>query len=77
MYSARLTSPKPGNKKVKDSKEYAKLYLELALCFTRVTRVNEVISKLRRLPISLILFSRSVLIPTLLQTRFTSDSLNI
>ena len=44
MYSARLTSPKPGNKKVKDSKEYAKLYLEMALYFIRVTRVNEVIS---------------------------------
>jgi hypothetical protein len=37
MYSARLSHPKPGNKKVKDSKEYAKLYLELAFYFIRVT----------------------------------------
>jgi hypothetical protein len=51
MYSARLTHPKPGNKKVKDSKEYAKLYLELALCLTRVMRVKEIISILRGLPI--------------------------
>ena len=51
MYSTRLTRPKPGNKKVKDFKEYAKLYLELALCFTRVTRVMEVINNLKGLPI--------------------------
>jgi hypothetical protein len=44
MYSARLTHPKQGNKKVKDSKDYTKLYLELALYFIRVTGVNEVIS---------------------------------
>ena len=44
MYSARLTHPKPGNKKVKDSKDYAKLYLELVLYFIRVTEVNEVVS---------------------------------
>jgi hypothetical protein len=77
MYPARLTCPKLGNKKVKDSKEYANLYLELALCFIRVTRVNEVISDLKRLPNSLLHFSRSVLIPTLLQTRLAPNSLNI
>jgi hypothetical protein len=43
MYSTSLTRPKPGNKKVK-TKDYAKLYLEMALYFIRVTRVNEVIS---------------------------------
>jgi hypothetical protein len=32
-----LTSPKPGNKKVKDTKDYVKLYLGLALYFIRVT----------------------------------------
>jgi hypothetical protein len=37
MYSARLSRPKQGNKKVKDSKDYAKLYLGLDLCFVRVT----------------------------------------
>jgi hypothetical protein len=47
MYSARLTHPKLGNKKVKDFKEYAKPYLELALWFTRVTRVTEVINNLK------------------------------
>jgi hypothetical protein len=47
MYSATLTPPKPENKKVKDFKEYAKLYLELALCFSRVTRVTEVINNLK------------------------------
>jgi hypothetical protein len=36
MYSARLTRPKPENKKVKDTKDHAKLYLELALSFERV-----------------------------------------
>jgi hypothetical protein len=40
MYSARLTRPKPENKKVKDFKEYAKLYLELALCFSRVMEIT-------------------------------------
>jgi hypothetical protein len=50
MYSARLTRPTPRNKKVKDSKDYAKLYLELALYFIRVTRVNEDISNLKGLP---------------------------
>jgi hypothetical protein len=47
MYSARLTRPKPENKKVKDFKEYAKLYLELALSFSRVTGVAEVINNLK------------------------------
>jgi hypothetical protein len=47
MYSARLTRPKLGSKKVKDNKDYAKLYLELALYFIRVTRVNEVINNLK------------------------------
>jgi hypothetical protein len=52
MYSARLTRPKLENKKVKDSNEYARLYLELALCFSRVTGVAEVLNNLRRnLPI--------------------------
>jgi hypothetical protein len=52
MYSARLTHPKPVNKKVKDFKEYAKLYLELALCFSRVTGVTEVLNNSRgHLPI--------------------------
>jgi hypothetical protein len=52
MYLARLTCSKPENKKVKDSKEYARLYLELALCFSRVTGVTEVLSNLRgNLPI--------------------------
>jgi hypothetical protein len=37
MSLARLTRPKPGNKKVKDSKDYKNLYLGLALCFVRVT----------------------------------------
>jgi hypothetical protein len=36
MYSARLTHPKPGIKKVKDTKDHARLYLELALSFGRV-----------------------------------------
>jgi hypothetical protein len=36
MYSARLTRPKPENKKVKDTKDHARLYLELALSFRRV-----------------------------------------
>jgi hypothetical protein len=63
MYSARLTRPKPGNKKVKDSKGYAKLYLELALYIIRLTEVNEVISNLKGLPNSLFHFSRSVLVP--------------
>jgi hypothetical protein len=67
MYSASLTRPKPGNKKVKDSKDYAKLYLELALFFIRVMGVNEVISNLKRLPNSLFHFSISVLVPILLQ----------
>jgi hypothetical protein len=60
MYSSRMTHPKPGNKKVKDSKDYAKLYLELAVFFIRVTGVNEVISNLKRLPNSLLHFSISV-----------------
>jgi hypothetical protein len=47
MYSARLIRPKPGNKKIKDSKDYAKLYLDLAYYFIRVTRVNEVINNLK------------------------------
>jgi hypothetical protein len=47
MYSARLTRPKPENKKEKDFKEYAKLYLELAPCFSRVIGVTEVINNLR------------------------------
>jgi hypothetical protein len=47
MYSARLTRPKPKNKKVKVSKEYARLYLELALCFSRVTGVTELLNNLR------------------------------
>jgi hypothetical protein len=67
MYSARLTHPKPGNKKVKYSKDYAKLYLELVLYFIRVTRVNEVISNLKGLPNSLFHFSRSVLVHIPLQ----------
>jgi hypothetical protein len=36
VYLARLTHPKLGNKKVKDTKDHAKLYLELALYFGRV-----------------------------------------
>jgi hypothetical protein len=36
MYSARPTRPKPGNKKVKDTKDHARLYVELALSFGRV-----------------------------------------
>jgi hypothetical protein len=36
MYSARLTRPKPRNKKVKDTKDHAKLYLKPALYFGRV-----------------------------------------
>jgi hypothetical protein len=63
--------------KEKDSKGYANLYLELALCFTRVTGVNEVINNLKRLPNSLFHFSMSVLIPTLLHTWFAPDSLII
>jgi hypothetical protein len=52
MYSARLTRPKPENKNVKGSKDYARLYLELALCFSRVTGVTEVLNDLRgKLPI--------------------------
>jgi hypothetical protein len=47
MYAARLTRPKPRNKKVKDSKDYAKLDLGLDLYFVRVTRVNEVINNLK------------------------------
>ena len=39
MYSARLTRPKPENKKVKDTKDHARLYLELALYFGRVQRL--------------------------------------
>jgi hypothetical protein len=33
MYSVRLARPKPNNKKVKYTKDHAKLYLELALYF--------------------------------------------
>jgi hypothetical protein len=47
MYSATLTRPKPENKKVKDLKDYARLYLVLALCFSRVTGVTEVINSLK------------------------------
>jgi hypothetical protein len=47
MYSARLTRPKPENKKVKDTKDHARLYLELALSFWKSTRINVVISNLR------------------------------
>jgi hypothetical protein len=47
MYLASLTRTKPGNKKLKDSKDYAKLYLGLALCFVRVIGVNEVINSLK------------------------------
>jgi formylmethanofuran dehydrogenase subunit B len=47
MHSARLSRLKPGNKKVKDSKNYAKLYLGLAICFVRVTGVNEVVNNLK------------------------------
>jgi hypothetical protein len=47
MYSARLTRPKQGKKKVKDSKDYAKLYVGLALCFVRVIGVNEGINSLK------------------------------
>jgi hypothetical protein len=36
MYSARLTRPKLGNKKVKYTKDHASLYLELTLSFGRV-----------------------------------------
>jgi hypothetical protein len=36
MYSAILTRPKSGNKKVKDTKDHVMLYLELALSFGRV-----------------------------------------
>jgi hypothetical protein len=36
MYSTRLTCTKPVNKKVKDTKDHAKLYLELALYLGRV-----------------------------------------
>jgi hypothetical protein len=36
MYSTRLTCPKPGNNKVKDMKDHARLYLELALSLGRV-----------------------------------------
>jgi hypothetical protein len=39
MYSARLTHPKLGSKKVKDSMDYAGLYLELALYIIRVIGV--------------------------------------
>jgi hypothetical protein len=48
MYSARLTRPKPENKKVKDFKEYAS-YIWSCLCFSRVTRVAEVINNLREI----------------------------
>jgi hypothetical protein len=52
MYSSTLTRPKPENKKVKDSKEYARLYLELGLCFSRIIGVTKVLSNLRgNLPI--------------------------
>jgi hypothetical protein len=47
MYSARLTRPKPGNKKVKDSNDYAKLYLGLALCFVGLKIINVVINILK------------------------------
>jgi hypothetical protein len=63
MYLARLTCPKPVNKKVKDTKDYAKLYLGLALYFIRVTRVDEVIRNLNGYQVHYSIFSRSVLIP--------------
>jgi hypothetical protein len=47
MYSSRLTHPKPENKKVTDSKVYARLYLELALYFSRVMGVTKVLNNLR------------------------------
>jgi hypothetical protein len=58
MNSARLTHPKPGNKKVKDSKDYAKLYLELVIYFVRVTGVNEVVSNLKSYQVHYTIFSR-------------------
>jgi hypothetical protein len=70
MYSARLTRPKPENKTVKDSKEYARLYLELALYLSRVTGVIEVLNNFRGFTNYLIHFSRSGFRPTLLQTKF-------
>jgi hypothetical protein len=39
MYSARLTRPKSGNKKVKETKDHARFYLELALSFGRVHEI--------------------------------------
>jgi hypothetical protein len=36
MYLARLTRPKPENKKLKGTKDHARLYLELALYFGRL-----------------------------------------
>jgi hypothetical protein len=47
MYSTRLSRPQPRNKKVKDSKDYAKLYLGLVLCCVRVIGVDEVINILK------------------------------
>jgi hypothetical protein len=47
MYSARLTHPKLGNKNVKDFKEYASYIWSWLFCFSRVTRVMEVINNLR------------------------------
>jgi hypothetical protein len=70
MYSARLTRPKPENKKVKDSKEYARLYLELALFFSKIMGVTEVLNNLRGITNYLSHFSRSGFIPTLLRTKF-------
>jgi hypothetical protein len=44
MYSARLTRLKPGNKKVKDTKDHARLYLELALSFGRVQELMQLLA---------------------------------
>jgi hypothetical protein len=67
MYSTRLPRPKLGNKKVKDTKDYAKLYLELALYFIRVMGVNEVINNFKVYQVHYSTFSSSVLVHILLQ----------
>jgi hypothetical protein len=47
MYSAILTRPKPGNKKVNDTNDHVKLCLGLALCFVRVKNINVFINSLK------------------------------
>jgi hypothetical protein len=47
MYSTSLTCPKPGNKKVKDTKDHERLLSGVGSFFWKSTRINVVISILR------------------------------